>query len=173
MKFFPNIIQISSCLSQSLACPCGAPNIPEPSHRLFYQYSRLHSQLPTSGDPSNVCPKRGNPVEEAAMNGLSAFLPVRLYSTREDIPHEYECGHCSQPLSEYERSPNRISEPKGPDSDAVGLPLEHHSDILSPRLCDNSNYLSNGNSCGNHPFHKTKTFIETKVAAMKLQGFNH
>jgi hypothetical protein len=43
---------------------------------------------------------------------------------------------------------------------------------LSPKLYDNLNYLSNVNSFGSLTFNKTKTFIETKVTAMKLQGFN-
>ena len=172
MKFLPNIIQISSCLFQNLADPCGAPDIPESSHRLFFQYSRLHSQLPIGDDPNNVCPEQGTLVGEDAMNDLSVFSQVHLYSMREDIPRAYGCGPCSRHLSGHERSPNRISVPKGLDSGAAGHPLEHHSGISSPILYGNSDYLSNGNSYGTRPCHKTKTFIETKVTAMKLQGFN-
>ena len=173
MKFLTNIIQISSSLSPNLAGPCGAPNIPGPSHRLFYRYSRHHTQLPTNDGPGNVCPKQGTLAGEDATNGLSAFLQGRLCSTGEDIQHACGCGPCSPHPLVYGRSPNRTSGPKGPDSAVVGLPSAHRGDVWSPTLCGNSNYLSNGNSCGNPPFHKTKTFIETKVAAMKLQSFNH
>ena len=172
MKFLPNIILISSCLSQNLADPCGAPSIPGPSHRLFCRYSRRHSRLPIGDGPNNACPKQGTLVGEDAMNGPSAFLQVHLYSRRVDIPHAYGCGPCSLHLSGYERSPNRRSVPKGLDSGAADPPLEHHSGIWSPILYGNSDYLSNGNYHGTRSFHKTKTFIETKVTAMKLQGFN-
>ena len=172
MKFLSNIIQISSCLSQNLADPCGAPDIPEPSHRLFCQCSRLHSQPPIGDDPSNACPKRETLVGEDAMNGLSISLQIRLCSMKEGIPHAYGRGPYSPLLSGYERSPNRISVPKGLDSGTEGLPLELHNDTWSTILYGNSDYLSNGNYCGTRPSHKTKTFIETKVTAMKLQGFN-
>lgn len=118
MKFLPTIIQISSCLSQNLADPCGAPDIPGPSHRLFYRYSKLHSQLPISGGPNNACPKQGTLVGEDTMNGLSTFSQVSLCSGKEDTQHAYGYGHCLPHLSGHERSQNHISEPKGPDNDA-------------------------------------------------------
>jgi hypothetical protein len=34
-------------------------------------------------------------------------------------------------------------------------------------------YLLYVSSFDNHPCSKTKIFLETKVAAMKLRGFNH
>lgn len=172
MKFLFNTIQISSCPSPSWACPCGVQDIPEPSHRLSYQYSMPHSPPPKDGGPNIACPRQGTLVVKDGMSGLSAFLPIPLCSKREDIPHACGCGPCSRHLSVCEHSPNRKSEPKGPDIETVYPPSIHYSDILSPILYGNSNYLSNGNSCGNQTFHKTKTFIETKVTAMKLQGFN-
>jgi len=90
-----------------------------------------------------------------------------------DIRHAYEYGPCSQRPSEYVHSPNRISAPANRDSDAEGRPLKRYKDILSPRLYDNLNYLLKVSSSDIRPFNKTKIFIETKVAAMKLQGFNH
>jgi len=173
MKFLTNIIQISSCLSQNLADPYGAPNILEPSHRLFSQYSKLHNQLPINDDPNNVYLKQGILVGEDEMNVLSTFSQEHLYLRKEDIPHAYGCGLYLQLLSEYERSQNRISESKGHDIDVEGRLSKHHNGTWSPILYDSSNYLSNENFYGIQTFHKTKTFIETKVAAMKLQGFNH
>lgn len=172
MKFLINITQVSSCPSPSWVSPCGVPDIPVPFHRLSYPYSIPHSRLPIGGGPNTSCQVQETPVEEDEMIGLSASLQVRLYSMTEDIPHAYGCDPYSRHLSGYERSPNRISVPKDPDSVAVGLPLEHHSDTWSPILNGNSDYLSNGNSYDNRPSDKTKTFIETKVTAMKLQGFN-
>jgi hypothetical protein len=43
---------------------------------------------------------------------------------------------------------------------------------LSPIRYDNLNWLWNVSSYGSSTFNKTKTFIETKVTAIKLQGFN-
>src|SRR5690606_35805175 len=105
------------------------------------------------------------------MSGLSVSLPVRLCSKRVGIPHAYGYGPCSPPLSGYGRSQNHRSGPTGHDSGAEDHPSIYHSGTWSPKLYDNSNCLSNGNSCGFHSSHKTKTFIETKVTAMKLQGF--
>ena len=172
MKFLSNIIQISNCLSPNLADPCGVLSILEPSHQLFCQCSKLHSQLPISDDPSNACPKQETLVGEDAMNGLSVSLQVRLYSRKEDIQHE--CGYdlCSRHLSGYVHSQNRISVPRGPDSGAEDHPLEFHNGTWLPTLYGNSENLLNGNSFDNRPFLKIKTFIETKVTAMKLQGFN-
>ena len=71
------------------------------------------------------------------------------------------------------RSPNHISVAKGHGSDVKNRPLKHCNDISSPKLCDNLNYLLNGSSSDIRPFNITKIFIETKAAAIKLQGFSH
>ena len=173
MKFLKDIIQVSSCLSQNLVDPCDAQDIPEPSHQLFCQCSTHHNRLPINDDPNNAYPKQEIPVEEDEMNDLSASLQERLYLMKEGTQHAYEYGPYSQLLSEYERSLNHISELIGHDNDVEGHLLEHHNDTWLPILYGNSDYLLNGNSYGNSTSSKTKTFIETKVAAMKLQGFNH
>ena len=48
---------------------------------------------------------------------------------------------------------------------------EHHNGILLPIKDDNSNCLSNVIFFGSLTCSKAKTFIETKVTAMKLHGF--
>lgn len=106
------------------------------------------------------------------MNDLSTSLPKHLYSKKADILHAYEYDPYLQLLLEYEHFQNCIFGSTNLDSD-VEYPLEeHHSGILLPILDDNSNCLSNGNSFGSLTYYQTKTFIETKVTAIKLQGFN-
>lgn len=172
MKFLKNIIQVSSSPYQSLVDPYDAQGIPEPSHQLSCQYSTHHNRLPTNDNPNNAYPKQETPVEEDEMNDLLTSLQERLYSMTEDIQHAYEYGLYSQLLSEYEHFRNHISELISHDNDVEGLLLERHNDTWSPILYGNSDYLLNGNSYDNSTSSKTKTFIETKVAAMKLQGFN-
>lgn len=111
------------------------------------------------------------PLAIGGRNGLSVSSPNYLYSGTADIQHAYEHGPCSQRPSGYVHSPNRISVPANRDIDAEDRPSKHYNDILSPRLYDNLNCLLNVSSSDIRPFNKTKMFIETKVAAMKLQGF--
>jgi len=173
MKFLLNIIQISSSPSPSWACPCGARDIPGSFHRLSFRYSMHRSRPPKSDAPNTSCQAQETPFGEAERYGLSTSSPNYLYSGTADIQHAYECGPCSQRPSEYAHSPNHISVPTDHGSDVEGRPSKHYSDILSPRLYDNLNYLLNVSSSDIRPSNKTKIFIETKVAAMKLQGFNH
>ena len=86
--------------------------------------------------------------------------------------HAYEYDLYSPLLSKYEHSLNYISELANHDNGVEHRPVKQHIDISSPKLYGNSNWLSNENSSGNLTFNKTKTFIETKVTAIKLQGFN-
>jgi len=60
----------------------------------------------------------------------------------------------------------------------LGISSEHRlviydSDILSPILYEHSSDSQYVNSFESLPFCKTNNFIETKVAAIKLRGFNH
>jgi len=48
----------------------------------------------------------------------------------------------------------------------------HRLYSLYSKLYDNSDCLLYENFCDKYPYSKSKTFIETKVTAMKLQGFN-
>ncbi len=172
MKFFLSITLISSCLFLNWAYPCDAQDILEPSHLLFCQYSMHHNPQPKNDDPNIVCSAWEIPVVKAEMCDLSASLPICLHSMKEDTRRAYEHGLCSQRLSEYLRFQNYISESTNRDSDVGGRPEERGNDIWSPIQYGNSNYLSNVNSFGSLTFNKTKTFIETKVTAMELQGFN-
>jgi hypothetical protein len=106
------------------------------------------------------------------MNDLSISLPKYLYSKMLDTQRAYEYDPCSQLLSKYVHFLNYISEPTNHDNGVEYLLVKQDNDILLPILNDNLNYLSNANSFGSLTYYKTKTFIETKVTAMKLQGFN-
>jgi len=172
MKFFFNITLISNCLFLNWAYPCGAQDILEPSHRLSFQYSMLHNQLPKSVDPNIVYSAWEILFEEAEKNDLSFSLPKHLYSKMVDIQRAYEYDPGSQLLSKYAHSLNYISVPTNHDNDIEYRLVKQDNGILLPILNDNLNCLSNENSCGSLTCNKTKTFIETKVTAMKLQGFN-
>ena len=89
-----------------------------------------------------------------------------------DTQRAYKHDPYSQHPSEYGHFQNYISVSTNHDSDAEYLLEEHRNDTLSPILDGSSNYLSNENSFGSLSFNKAKTFIETKVTAIKLQGFN-
>ena len=172
MKFFFNITLISNCLSLSWAYLYDALDILEPSHRLSYQYSTHHNQLPKSADPNIVCSTWGILFEEAEKSGLSFSLPKYLYSKMVDTQRTYEYGPCSQLLSKYVHFLNYKSAPTNHDNDVEYLLVKQDNDILLPILNGNLNYLSNENSFGSLTYNKSKTFIETKVTAIKLQGFN-
>jgi hypothetical protein len=90
----------------------------------------------------------------------------------EDTQHAYEHDLYLRLLSEYVHFHYHISELTSRDTFAANLLLKHDNDTLLPKLGDNLNYLLNVNSFDNQTFNKSKTFIETKVTAMKLQGFN-
>jgi len=172
MKFFLNITLISSCLLPNWAYPCDALDILEPSHLLSCQYSKLHNPQPKNGDPNIAYSAWEIPVAKAEMSVLSVSLPKCLYSMKVDTQRAYGYDPYLQHLSEYGHFQNYISVSTNHDSDAEYLLEEHHNDTLSPRLDGNSNCLSNVNSFGSLSFNKAKTFIETKVTAIKLQGFN-
>jgi len=172
MKFFLNITLISNCLLPNWAYPCDALDILEPSHLLSCQYSKLHNPLPKSGDPNIAYSAWEIPVEEAEMSVLSISLPKCLYLMKVGTQRAYEHDPYLQLLSEYGHFQNYISVSTNHDSDAGYLLEEHHNDTLSTILNGSSNYLLNENSFGSLSFNKTNTFIETKVTAIKLQGFN-
>jgi len=172
MKFFLNITLISSCLFLNWAYPCDAQDILEPSHPLSCQYSKLHNQQPKSGDPNIACSTWGIPVAEVVTYDFSVSLPIHLYSMKQDTQRACVCGPYLQHPLEYEHSQNYISVSTNHDNHVEYRPVKRHNGILSPIQDDSSNYLSNESSFGSLPFNKTKTFIETKVTAIELQGFN-
>lgn len=172
MKFFLNFTLISSFLLVSWAYPCDVQDTAEPSHQSTCQYSKPHNLLPKSACPNTAYLVSGILAEEDGKNALSISLPENLCSKMVDIQHAYERGRCSQHLliSEHSHCCRFESANRGNE---LGRHLEEpNNDILSPKPNGNLNYLSNVNSCGSLTHNKSKKFIETKVAAMKLQGFN-
>jgi hypothetical protein len=172
MKFFLNFTLISSCLFPYWAYPCDAQDILEPSHLLSDLYSILHIQQPKNDDPNTVYLTSETLVVKDERNDLLISLPKHLHSMMVGTQRAYEYGLCSQHPLKYGHPQNYISVSTNLDSDFEYLPVKRNNDILLPKINDNLNYLSNVNSCGSLTYNKTKTFIETKVTAMKLQGFN-
>ena len=172
MKFFLNITLISSCLFPNWAYPCDAQDILEPFHLLSDLYSMHHSQQPKNDDPNTVCLTSETPAVKDEMNDLLISLPKCLRSRMVDTQRAYEYDPYLQHPLKYEHPQNYISVSTNLDSDFEYLLVKQHNDILLPKLNDNLIYLWSVNSSGSLTYYKTKTFIETKVTAMKLQGFN-
>ena len=172
MKFFLNITLISNCLFPNWACLCDAQDTLEPFHLLSCRCSMRHSLLPKSVVPNIACAVWEIPAAKCVMNDLSISLPKHLYSMRQDIQHAYGYDPYSQRLSKYELAQNYISVLTNHDNGAEHPLEELYSDTWSPILYGNLNWLSNANSFGRLTHNKAKTFIETKVTAIKLQGFN-
>ena len=172
MKFFYRITPKSNCPSLYWAYPYGVQDTPEPFHLLSYLCSKHHNLQPISDDPNIVCSTQKIPVVEAEMNDPLVSLPKYLYSMTEDTQHAYEYDLCLQLPLIFEHSQSYISVSTNLDIGAEHRHEELCIDTLWPIQYDNSNCLSNGYSFGSLTFYKTKTFIETKVTAIKLQGFN-
>ena len=149
------------------------PGIPEPFHPLYFQYSRHHSQLPRNADPSISYPTSETPAEEDEMSVPSSFLSVHLHSSK--VGTQYECVHDPYLplLSIFEYSLHCISEQAGHDNGTEHLLSKHGNDIWSPIQHAPLIDLLNESLFCILTFSKSKKFIETKVAAIKLQGFNH
>ena len=172
MKFFHNITLISSCLFLNWAYPYDVQDIPEPFHQLSYQYSKLHNQQPKNAYPNTAYLNWEIPAVTFLMSDLSASLPKHLYSKMEETQHAYGHDPCLQLLLIYEHFQNYIFGLVNRDIDFEHRLAKQHIGILLPIQYGNSNWLSNVNSCDSLAFYKTKTFIETKVTAIKLQSFN-
>ena len=175
MKFFIIVlffIALSNFPSQNLAYPYDVQDIPEPFHQLYYQCSKHQSQLPRNDDPNIFSPIQEIPVGGVAKNGLLISLQGYLYSKMEGI--QYACGYGLYllRLSISEHFHYRIFESVNPYTFPERLLLKHDTCTLLPKQYGNLNYLLNENCFDIEPFSKFKTFIETKVSAMKLQGFN-
>jgi hypothetical protein len=171
MKFF-SPPPLSNSPEENSACPCGVQDILEPSHLLYYLCSKHRNLLPKNDDPNTSCSIPEIPVEAVVMNDPSVALPIHLCSTTGDTQYAYGYGPCLQLPSVYVHSQYYISEQEDRDSDVVYHPLTHDNDISSPKLCDMLDCLSYGNSDDILPYSKSKIFIETEVAAIKLQGLN-
>ena len=175
MEFFI-IVLILTALSNSLSLnwvyPYDVQDIPEPFHQLYYRCSKHQSQLPRNDGPNTFYQAQEIPVGEAAKNGLLISLQGYLYSKRGDIQHAYGDDLCLLRLSISEHFHYRIFVSVYPYIFLGRLLSIHGTCILLPKQYGNLNYLPSGNCFDIEPFSKFKTFIETKVSAMKLQGFN-
>lgn len=172
MKFFKTIPRPNS-LSQNWAYLDDAQDILEPFCQICFLYSTHHNQLPKNGDPNTASSIVGTQFEESEMFFLSISLPKYLYSMTVDIQHECVHDPCLQLLSISQHSHYYIFELSNRVSFVEHLPLKHDSDILSPILYELLTDLHYGLFVYNLPYCKSINFIETKVPAMKLQGFNH
>ena len=171
MKFFVFTL-ISSYSFECSADLYDVPNIPEPSHRLYFLYSKHHIQLPKSDDPNIF----SSVLEtQSVIDGkyvLSFSSLKHLHLKMEGIQHV--CAHdlYSQLPSKYEHFHYHKSE-----SEDLGNAVEHHlskldNDISSPKQYASLIDLLYVNYGDSQPYSKTNTFIETKVTAIKLQSLN-
>jgi len=151
MKFFP-ILPLSNFPAGSSAYLYDVPDIPEPSHQLYFLYSIRQNQLPKNGDPNTSFPTRAILVEEALMNDLLISSQEHLYLMMADIRYAYEYDPYSQLPLIYGHSHYCKSELEDHDILALNHLLEHDNDILSPKLYGKSNCLLYGNSFDIQPY---------------------
>ncbi len=170
MKFFT---QISNYLFQYSAFPDDVQDILAPFHQLYYLYSKLHNQLPKSDVPNIYASVAEIQFEVDEMYVPSIFLQENLYSTRQDIQHAYEHDLCSQLPLRFQRSHYYKFELSDHESFAEYRLAKLDSGISSPKQDELTFCLHYDLSFDTRSYCKTMKFIETKVAAMKLQGFNH
>ena len=175
MKFFIivlTLIALSNSLFLNWVYPYGVQDTLEPSHQLYYQYSKRQSLLPKNAFPNISSPILEIPVEEGGKNGLLISSQKYLGLMTEGILHACEYGRCLLPLSISEHFRYHIFGSGYHDTFPEYHLLTQGVCTLLPIQYDNLNYLLNENCSGIEPFSKFKTFIETEVSAMKLQGFN-
>ena len=150
-----------------------APNTPEPLYRLYFLCSKRHNRLPKSVDPNNVSEVSETLVANDENCDLSASLPTDLYSRTVGIQYVDEHDPYSPLLSVYEHSRCCRLESEDLDNVPEYLLSVHDNDIWSPILYRHLTYLPNDCFCDCLAYRKDKKFIETKVPALKMQGFNH
>src|SRR5271157_2538964 len=172
MNFFI-IIPLSSYLSENWAYPYGAPNILVPFLPLYFLYSIHHILLTRNVFPNIFCPIREILLATFSMCDPLISLPNRLYSSMVDTLHAYVYDPCLRLLLIFVRFLNYIFGSTNPYILAEYSLSKHDNDIWLPKLYEHSFYLQYANSCDSLPYCKTNNFIETKVAAIKLRGFNH
>ena len=171
MKFF-KLIPLSNFHAQSWAYLDDVPNIPEPFHQLYCLYSKHHILQPRSVAPNTSSQAQEIPAEEYEKSAPLTFLQEYLCSMTVDIQRAYEYDLCSQHLSISERPLYHKSALKYLCNEPSNPLAKHDNDTSLPIQYDNSNYSQNVSSSYTLTFRKFKKFIETKVTAMKLQGFN-
>ena len=152
--------------------PDDAQDTPEPSHRLYALYSRHHTLWTKSAVPNIVCVTQDIPVEDDEMCGLLTSLPKDSHSLREGILRA--CAHDPylQLLSKFGHSHYCKSESTNLDSVPEYLPAKPGNDTSLPKQYGNSDCLQYESYDDIQTYRKDRKFIQTKVAAMKLQGFN-
>jgi len=172
MKFF-YFTQISSSPFQYWVSPDDVRDIPEPFHLLFDLCSMRHSQQPRNDVPNISASGLEIHFEESVKFDLLASSPKCSHSRMEGIQHGHEHDLYSQLPLRFERSHYYISELSNHGFVAEYRLEEHDNDTSLPKQDEQTFYLHYGLSFDNRPYCKSMKFIETKVAAMKLQGFNH
>src|SRR5574344_296669 len=172
MKFL-FVTQESSSLFQHWDFPYGVQDILVPSHQILYLYSMLHNRLPRNGDPNIVFSIEEILFAGFAMSDLSISSPTHLYSLRVYTLHECEHDpYLLRPLVS-EHFHYHISELLDLSYAFVDHPAKQDNGTSLPKQGELSYDLHCGSFFDIQPYCKSKTFIETKVDAMKLQGFKH
>lgn len=171
MKFF-NIIPLSNFRPEYLAYPYDVPSTLVPFHLLCYLYSMHRIQL-----PRNAFPNIFSPILEILSVTLWMFSLLiaslsYLCLLMVDIRYAYAHGPYSQLLLESSHSHYYRFVPVNRDIVPERLLLTHDNDIWSPKQCEHLANLQYENSFEDLPYRKFRAFIETKVAAIKLRGFN-
>jgi hypothetical protein len=172
MKFF-YFTQISNSPFQNWAFPDDVQDTLEPFLQLSAQYSMLHIQLPRNDAPNISVSVEEIRFEEYAKFDLLTSSPSYSRLVMEDIQREHEHDPCSQLPLRFEHSHYCISELSNHGFVAGYRLVKHDNDTSSPIPDERTSCLHYGLSFDNQPYCKSMNFIETKVAAMKLQGFNH
>ena len=172
MKFFNTTLE-SSSLSLNWVYRDDAQDTLEPFHPKYCLYSMLHIQLPKNDDPNTASSTEEIQFVKFGMYDPSIFSPNYLYSSMLDIQHVDEHDLYLQPplISEHSHYHKSVQ------LNHVCV-FEHHlaahdNDTWSPKLDELSYDLYYDSPSDIQPWGKARNFIETKVAAMKLQGFNH
>ena len=172
MKFF-KITQESSFLSLNWVYHDDAQDTLEPFHLKYYQYSMHHNLQPKNDAPNTV-----SSTEEIQSAKYERYAPSTsssnyLCSLMRDTQHEGEHGLYLQRPLKSEHSHYHKSEQLMLGYVPEHLLLIHDIDTWSPKLDELLNDLHYDSPCDIQPWSKARNFIETKVAALKVQGFNH
>ena len=152
--------------------PDDAQDTLEPSHRLCALYSRHHILSPKSVDPNIFCATLDTLVEDDEKYAPLTSLPEDSHSLRANTQRACEHDPYLQLLLRFGHfhcykfgSANRDNAPEY-------LPAKPDNDTSLPKQCGNSDCLQYERYDDIQTYCKGRKFIQTKVAAMKLQGFN-
>jgi hypothetical protein len=170
MKFFHlatyTTTPISNYFWENWAYLYDVPNILEPSHLLYYLYSKRHSQRPKNAAPNNASLKMEILVANDENCDLSISLPKHLYSRKEGIQRECEHDLCSQLLLKSSHSLNYKFELANRDNVSEHRLAIHDTDIWLSKQYVRLNDLYYENCSYILAWSKDNNFIETKVTAI-------